>query len=95
MDTTTANSPTPMSDTVGSEIGARPRGSASGDLATRFMYHAPKGDQPAMYEALRAKGYELAILVVESTPECREQSLALTAIEEAVMWANAAIARRE
>jgi len=32
---------------------------------------------------------------VANTPESREQSLAITALEEAVMWANAAIARRE
>jgi hypothetical protein len=32
---------------------------------------------------------------VEHTPESREQSLALTNLEQAVMWANAAIARRE
>ncbi|MHB8573663.1 MAG: Acb2/Tad1 domain-containing protein [Candidatus Dormibacteria bacterium] len=31
--------------------------------------------------------------IVAETPECREQSLAITAMEEAMMWANAAIAR--
>lgn len=64
------------------------------DLDVRFTYHPPTGDQPQRYETLRAKARELAELVVDATPESREQSLALTHIEEAVMWANAAIARR-
>ena len=33
--------------------------------------------------------------IVKHTPPSREQSLALTALEECVMWANAAIARNE
>jgi hypothetical protein len=60
-----------------------------------FTYHAPKGDQPARYEAVRAKAKELAVLIIETTPESREQSSALTRLEEAVMHANAAIARNE
>lgn len=65
------------------------------ELDVRFTYHAPKGDQPERYEAIRDEGRVLAKLIVDSTPTSREQSLALTALEEAVMWANAAIARRE
>lgn len=38
---------------------------------------------------------ELALLVDELCPEGREKSLAITKIEESVMWANAAIARGE
>lgn len=64
------------------------------ELETRFTYHAPKADQPQKYTALRSKGLELAQLIEEMVPEGREQSLALTKIEEAVMWANAGIARR-
>lgn len=56
-------------------------------------YHAPKPGQPALYEAIRAKAKEFALLVADSTPPSREQSLALTKIEEAVFWANASIAR--
>jgi hypothetical protein len=65
------------------------------ELHTRFTYHPPKGDQPVRYERIRAHGKALAELVDEECPESREKSLALTHIEEAVMWANAAIARRE
>jgi hypothetical protein len=65
------------------------------DLDKRFTYHAPKGDQTQRYERLRAKAKELAELAVELVPPCRERSLALTKLEEVVMWANAGIARNE
>ncbi len=38
---------------------------------------------------------KLAQYVLALTPESREQSLAVTKLEEAMMWANAAIARNE
>jgi hypothetical protein len=60
-----------------------------------FTYHTPKGDQPARYEALRAKARELATLIQDSTPQSREQSVALTNLQQTVMWANAAIAINE
>lgn len=65
------------------------------DLRHRFMYHQPFGNQPQRYQELRNAGYDFAMLVAATTPESREQSLALTKIEEAIMWANAAIARNE
>ena len=65
------------------------------DLTKRFTYHAPKSDQPARYVAIREKARELATLIASCSPESREQSLALTKIEEAAFWANAAIARNE
>jgi hypothetical protein len=64
------------------------------ELHERFTYHPPKPGQPELYQALRGKGKELAELIVASTPESREQSLALTNLEQACFWANAAIARR-
>ena len=60
-----------------------------------FVYHAPKGDQPRRYEHLRAEARALALVIVSFTPPSREQSLALTHLEEAIFWANAAIARGE
>lgn len=64
-------------------------------LDAAFTYHAPKEDQVGRYFALRAAARDLAYQIVELTPPSREQSLALTKLEEAVMWANAAIARHE
>jgi len=66
-----------------------------GELKSRFTYHTPKEGQPARYELIRFTALGLARTIVANTPESREQSLAITALEEAVMWANAAIARRE
>lgn len=65
------------------------------ELVTRFTYHPPRGDQSVRYENIRDKALKFAMFLVISTPESREQSLALTHLEETVMWANAAIARRE
>jgi hypothetical protein len=65
------------------------------DLKKRFTYHSPKDDQPSRYQKLRAKAYELAEDINGCCPESREKSLALTKLEEAVMWANASIARNE
>lgn len=60
-----------------------------------FSYHPPKGDQEQRYQANRAKFLALAEHVVNTTPTGREQSLAVTKLEEAMFWANAAIARNE
>ena len=65
------------------------------EIEKRFTYHAPKAGQPAKYEKLRSKARELAELVNELCPESREKSLAITALEESSMWANASIARNE
>lgn len=65
------------------------------ELDTVYTYHAPIGTQQKRYESLREKGKELAALILESTPKSREQSVALTHLETAIMWANAAIARNE
>lgn len=65
------------------------------ELETRFTYHPPKGDQPDRYRAIRAQALLMANTIDASCPESREKALALTNLEQAVMWANAAIARRE
>lgn len=60
-----------------------------------FSYHAPKAGQPERYEMIRQKAKDFVTLITGITPESREQSLAITNLEQAVMWANAAIARNE
>lgn len=60
-----------------------------------FTYHAPKGDQATRYVTLRDKAKELALMVNALCPESREKSLALTNIQQSIMWANAAIAINE
>lgn len=71
------------------------------EIKTRFTYrntltgHAPKDGQPVRYEFIRGKAKEFAEAIDASCPESREKSLAMTKLDEAVMWANASIARRE
>ena len=60
-----------------------------------FVYHAPHGDQLERYAALREAGRLLALYIVDNTPISREQSMALTNLEQSIMFANAAIARNE
>ena len=60
-----------------------------------FTHHAPKEGQPEKYTQLRSKAKELALLILELTPASRERSVALTELETACFWANAAIARGE
>lgn len=64
-------------------------------LDRTFVYHAPKEGQAVRYQALRLEAYQLAELILMSCPPSRERSVALTKLEETVMWANASIARNE
>lgn len=64
-------------------------------IENNFMYHAPKDEQPSRYFTIREEGKKLALLIDALCPDSREKSLAMTKIEEAVMWANASIARNE
>lgn len=63
------------------------------EYVKRFTYHSPKEWQPAVYERIRDQAWVFAAAIDENCPDCREKSLAMTKIEEAVMWANAGIAR--
>ena len=64
-------------------------------IESNFTYHPPKADQPVRYERIRARAKEMNELLCNLTPPSREQSVALTKLEEVVFWANAAIARNE
>ena len=65
------------------------------DLQKRFTYQPPKVGQPERYTHLREVALGFAMVVLCECPNSREKSLAMTKIEEAVMWAIAAIARNE
>lgn len=64
-------------------------------IENNFKYHAPKIGQPAKYESIRNKAKELAYVIAKECPKSRESALAMTNLEQAVMWANSAIARNE
>lgn len=64
------------------------------DLDNRFTYHPPT--DPAVrekHEQARACARTAAEFFVDLLPPGREASLAITKLEEALFWANAAIAR--
>jgi hypothetical protein len=69
--------------------------SINSQIENNFKYHALKEGQPEKYTAVREKAKELAYLIEALCPYSREKSVALTNLETAVMWANAAVARNE
>lgn len=60
-----------------------------------FTYYPPKPGQPERYVNIRDKAKELALLIDDYVPDSREKSVAMTNLEQVVMWANAGIARNE
>lgn len=66
-----------------------------GQIENNFQYHAPKAGQPEKYTCLRNLAKSLAHNINEFCPDSREKSLAITKLEESIMWANASIARNE
>ncbi len=65
------------------------------NIKNNFTYHAPNDDQRERYVSIREHAKDFAFLIEEFCPESREKSLAMTKLEECVMWANASIARNE
>lgn len=65
------------------------------EIDRRFDYHPPSPEQKARYERITAETKKLAKLYVELTPAGREQSLAITKLEDARMRASQAIATGE
>jgi hypothetical protein len=65
------------------------------EINNRFTYHAPKGDQAARYEAIREAARQFAEVINLHAPESNEKVTALECVQEASMWANAAIACNE
>lgn len=62
-------------------------------IEKNFTYHPPRTGQPAKYERIRMRAKSFAYLIESLCPNGREKSLAMTKLEECVMWANAGIAR--
>ena len=67
------------------------------ELHNRFRHHTPKSDRVAENHEFVRSTLELAtIAVLGVLPErCRERSVFITKMEEAMMWANAGIARNQ
>jgi len=61
-------------------------------LNQMFTYHPPTEEQKGQYQAIRAAGREMAAVIMQNTPACPDQTVAIRKLREAVMTANAAIA---
>jgi hypothetical protein len=65
------------------------------DINNRFEFHPADEEKAANHECVRQMCCELAHSLNELLPEGREKSLAITNLEETMMWANAALARHQ
>jgi hypothetical protein len=65
------------------------------EIDHRFDYVAPNNTTADLHVHTRAEYKRLAETLARTLPESREKSLAITALEESLMWANAAIARNQ
>ncbi|MEU2120014.1 hypothetical protein ABZ567_31255 [Streptomyces sp. NPDC016459] len=64
------------------------------DIEHRFAFHAATTDEKRdAHGSIRQECRRLADHINETCPDGREKSLAITAIEEAMFWGNAALAR--
>lgn len=65
-------------------------------VKNNHRHHPPKTEERiSKHEFVRQVTMDCANNLIDVCPLSRELSLALTAMEEAMMWANAAIARDE
>ena len=69
---------------------------STNDIENRFTYHPPKGERIVReHELTRNQVKTLAHSWDGNLPNGREKALAITKLEEALFWANAAIARNQ
>lgn len=62
------------------------------DLDNIFTYHAATPEQVSQYQFIRDAAKHFASVVIENSPKCADQTVAIRHIREAAMIANAAIA---
>lgn len=63
------------------------------DLNRRFDYHRPDAVAQQKHQDVRDAAKALATTLNDNLPEGREKASAFTNLEQAMFWANAAIAR--
>lgn len=62
------------------------------DLDHIFTYHCPNPVQQENYAKIREAAKAFAQVILDTTPNCADQTVAIRLVREAVMTANAAIA---
>ncbi len=66
------------------------------ELLNRFVHHPPKYEDTAKkHEEIRALLSAVANDFDQMLPESREKAITMTKLEEAMFWANAAVARNQ
>lgn len=65
------------------------------DLEAPFIADQPHYNPEERYEALRAGWLGLGLLIDDLCPDSLEKSYAIADLAQAIMWANAAIARNQ
>jgi hypothetical protein len=65
------------------------------EIENWFTYHSPTPDQQARYVTLRKQFKILAYSILQLTPACADQTVALRMLRETSMAANQAIACNE
>lgn len=66
------------------------------DIEHNMTNHPPKDEHVVrLFEDLRKSFKATAAEIVELCPDSREKSLALTNLEQALMWSTAAVARNQ
>jgi len=65
------------------------------ELTARFGFVPPTDVQKAKYGILRLKAHEMAVMLDQTCVDSREKSLAMTKLQESMMWAQRCVAARE
>lgn len=64
------------------------------DLENRFNFHPATTEEKAnAHTSIRVHCFDVAAHINNAMPDCREKSLAITALEEVMFWGNAGLAR--
>lgn len=63
-------------------------------IETRFAYHTVDADGVKAMGEIREACKTTALIIADRTSICRDQSSALTHLEQAMFYANAAISRK-
>ncbi len=66
----------------------------SEEIGNRFKFHPADEIKAGLHGEVRAQHAMLARWIEGSIPDSRERELALTALQESMMWCNAAVAYR-
>ncbi len=64
------------------------------EIPNKFTYHKPPNDQVVQaHTEIREACHSAALQIWEAAPPCEESIRAITKLEEAMFWGNAAVAR--